>query len=72
MQDLKDFRDMLKAVRDRLTPLLDAGKTADDAVAARPTAQFDARWARGPVTAERFVRAAYAALAKERATAPRP
>jgi hypothetical protein len=65
IQDLRDFRDMLKAVRDRLTPLLDAGKTADDAVAARPTAQFDARWGRGPVTPERFVRAAFAALAKE-------
>ncbi|HEV7591286.1 MAG TPA: hypothetical protein VGO40_24450 [Longimicrobium sp.] len=67
LQDLRDFRDMLTAVRDRLAPLLDAGKTADDAVAARPTAQFDARWGRGPVTPERFVRAAYAALAKERA-----
>lgn len=66
LQDLRDFRDMLTAVRDRLTPLLDAGKTADDAVAARPTAQFDARWGRGPVTSERFVRAAFAALAKER------
>jgi cyclase len=71
MQDLRDFRDMLTAVRDRLTPMLDAGKTADDAVAARPTAQFDARWGRGPVTPERFVRAAWAALAKERA-APTP
>ena len=67
LQDLRDFRDLLKAVQDRLTPLLDAGKTADDAVAARPTAQFDARWGRGPVTPERFVRAAFAALAKERA-----
>jgi cyclase len=66
LQDLRDFRDMLTAVRDRLNPLLDAGKTADDAVAARPTAQFDARWGRGPVTPERFVRVAFAALAAER------
>lgn len=71
LQDLRDFRDMLTAVRDRLVPLLDAGKTVDDAVAARPTAQFDARWGRGPVTPERFVRAAWAALVKERA-APTP
>jgi hypothetical protein len=67
LRDLRDFRDMLTAVRDRLNPMLDAGKTADDAVAARPTAQFDARWGRGPVTPERFVRAAWAVLAKERA-----
>ena len=71
LQDLRDLRDMLTAVRDRLTPMLNAGKTADDAVAAHPTAQFDARWGHGPVTPERFVRAAYAALAKERA-APTP
>jgi hypothetical protein len=69
MQDLRDFRDMLTAVRDRLKPLLDAGKTADDAVAARPTAQFDARWGRGPVSPEQFVRAAFGALANERTDA---
>jgi cyclase len=72
LQDLRDFRDMLSAVRDRLNPLLDAGKSADDAVAAHPTAQFDARWGRGPVTPAQFVRAAFAALAKEREAPPTP
>lgn len=66
LQDLRDFRDMLTAVRDRLTPLLDAGKSAEDAVAAHPTAALDARWGHGPVTPEAFVRAAFAALARER------
>jgi hypothetical protein len=69
LQDLRDFRDMLTAVRDAVKPLLDAGESADEVVAARPTARFDARWGRGPVTPEAFVRAAYAALAKERADA---
>ena len=46
----------LTAVRDALNPLLDAGKTADDAVAAHPTARFDARWGHGPVSPEQFVR----------------
>lgn len=72
LQDLRDFRDMLTAVRDAINPLLAAGKTADEVVAARPTARFDARWGRGPVTPEAFVRAAYAALAKERAAAATP
>ncbi|MFL5383603.1 MAG: hypothetical protein ACJ8GN_13880 [Longimicrobiaceae bacterium] len=72
LAELRDFRDMLTAVRDAVKPLLDAGKTADEVVAARPTARFDARWGRGPVTPERFVRAAYAALAKERAAAAAP
>lgn len=71
LQELRDWRDMLTAVRDALNPLLDAGKTANDAVAARPTARFDARWGRGPVSSEQFVRAAFAALAKER-TAVQP
>jgi hypothetical protein len=72
LQDLRDFRDMLTVVRDRINPLLDAGKTADQVVAARPTAQLDARWGHGPVTPERFVRMAYAALAKERTATPSP
>jgi hypothetical protein len=70
LRDLGAFRDMLTAVRDRINPLLDAGKTADQVVAAHPTAQLDARWGHGPVTPERFVRMAYAALAKERAAPP--
>jgi cyclase len=76
IQDLRDFRDMLTTVRDRLVPLLDAGKSVDDAVAAHPTAQLDARWGRGQVAPERFVRAAWAALVRERAAgepvSPRP
>jgi hypothetical protein len=70
LADLRAFRDMLTAVRDAINPLLDAGKTADEVVAAHPTAQFDARWGHGPVSPEQFVRAAYAALAKERTAAP--
>ncbi|HEX8242147.1 MAG TPA: hypothetical protein VF541_01580, partial [Longimicrobium sp.] len=67
MQDLRDFRDMLVAVHGSITQLIEQGKTVEQAVAARPTAQFDARWGRGPVTPERFVRTAYAAIQKERA-----
>jgi len=67
--DLGAFRDMLIAVHDRLEKLIDEGKTVDQAVAAHPTADLDARWGRGPVTPERFVRAAYAAILAERAAA---
>lgn len=69
LQDVRDFRDMLTAVRDAIKPLLDAGKSADEVVAARPSARFDTRWGRGPVTPEAFVRSAYAALVKEREAA---
>jgi hypothetical protein len=66
MRDLAAFRDMLVAVHDRVEQMVQAGSTADQAVAAHPTAAFDARWGHGPVTPERFVRAAYASILKER------
>ena len=67
LNELREFRDMLIATRDAVNPMLQAGKTADEVVAAHPTATLDARWGHGPVSADQFVRAAYAALAKERA-----
>jgi glyoxylase-like metal-dependent hydrolase (beta-lactamase superfamily II) len=38
------YRDMLVAVRRKVAALKAEGKTADEAVAARPTAQWDAAW----------------------------
>jgi hypothetical protein len=67
IQDLRDYRDMLIAVHERISKMLDEGKTVDQAVAAHPTAEFDARWGHGSVTPERFVRAAYVAIQHERA-----
>jgi hypothetical protein len=63
---LREFRDMLVAVHDRVEALVNEGKTADQVVAAHPTARFDARWGRGRVTPEQFVRAAFASIGKER------
>jgi len=39
--------------------LLQQGKSADEAVAAKPTAQFDAKWATGFVTPDMFVKLVY-------------
>jgi hypothetical protein len=61
-EDLIAYRDMLIAVRDRVLALRDSGKTVDEVVAARPTAEFDARWGRGPVTPPAFVRMVYESL----------
>lgn len=72
LKDLRDFRDMLTTVRDRIKPLLDAGTSVDGVVDSRPTASLDARWGHGPVSPEQFVRAVYAALAKERTATPSP
>jgi hypothetical protein len=65
--DLRDYRDMLVAVRDRVEPMVRAGKSAAEVAAARPTAEFDARWGRGPVAPAAFVASVYESLKKEAA-----
>jgi len=42
--ELKEFRDMLVAIRDRVAALKKQGRTRDEAVAAKPTAPFDDKW----------------------------
>ncbi len=39
-----EFRDMLVDIRDRVRALIASGKTLDDVMAARLTANYDARW----------------------------
>jgi cyclase len=61
---LREYRDMLVAVRDRVARLVAGGATERDVIAARPTAAYDARWGRGLVSGERFTSAAYRSLAR--------
>jgi cyclase len=61
--NLKDYRDMLVQVRQRVKDLITAGKTMDEVVAAMPTKDFDARWASGYVTPEVFTRMVFSSLA---------
>jgi cyclase len=61
-EGLKKFADMLIAVRDRIKPMVAAGKTEDEVIAARPTADFDAQWGRGRVKPHDFVRDMYRSL----------
>lgn len=65
LKDLKDYHDMLAAVRDRVEPLVRAGRTVQEVVASRPTAEFDARWGHGPVAPDRFVSLVYGSVEKE-------
>jgi cyclase len=67
--DLAAFRKMLVTVHDRLAPMVDAHKTTQEAIAARPTADLDAVWAKGFFTGGMFTRVAYDGLAKHRAGA---
>jgi glyoxylase-like metal-dependent hydrolase (beta-lactamase superfamily II) len=45
--DLVHFRAMLAGVRDAVAPLVAAGKSRDEVVAAKPTAAFDETWGGG-------------------------
>ena len=60
--DLQDYRDMLVQVRERITALIAAGKTSDEAVAAALTKDFDARWGSGYVPPDVFTRMVFSSL----------
>jgi glyoxylase-like metal-dependent hydrolase (beta-lactamase superfamily II) len=64
--DYKAFRDMLAAVRDAVGPLVKAGKTQEQVVAAKPTAALDARWGGGFMKPDSFTGLVYADLARAR------
>jgi len=59
------FRNMVVTVRDRVQRLIDQGRTEDEVIGSRPTADFDTQWSHGRVQPEAFVREIYTAL-KER------
>lgn len=55
-------RDMLLAVRDRVAKLVSEGKTQDEVMAAKPTADYDAKVPNSAETTQRFVTQLYAEL----------
>jgi glyoxylase-like metal-dependent hydrolase (beta-lactamase superfamily II) len=63
---LQAFHDMLVGVRDQIRPLVKAGKSADEIVAAKPTAAFDATWAADTTSAARFVRVVVSDLSRKK------
>ena len=60
-------RDMILAVRDKVAALISQGKTLEEVVAAKPTAEFDAQIPQATQTSGRFIQWMYTEL-----TAPRP
>jgi cyclase len=59
-------RDLILAVRGKVQKLVEQGKSLDEIVATRPTAEFDARVPQGPQTADRFVKWVYAEVVANR------
>jgi cyclase len=55
-------RDVILAVRDKIAPMVSQGKSLQDVIAAKPTAEFDAKVANSNTTSERFVTQVYQEL----------
>jgi len=60
--DLVAYRDMLTTVRDRVAALIGDGKSLEEVIAAKPTAELDAQW--GSPDHMLFLPAIYAELAR--------
>jgi glyoxylase-like metal-dependent hydrolase (beta-lactamase superfamily II) len=60
--DLIAFRDMLVAVRNNVKALKQQGKSLDEIIAAKPAADFDAKWGGFVIDQDHFVKLVYAGL----------
>src|SRR5580698_8729824 len=61
---LMAHRDMIIAIRDKIAPMVSQGKTLAEVVAAKPTADYDAKVPGVGTTGERFIGQVYAELKK--------
>jgi glyoxylase-like metal-dependent hydrolase (beta-lactamase superfamily II) len=64
VRELRDYRGMLVKVRDRVRPKIAAGKSRDEVIAARPTADLDATWGGGFLKADVWVGIVYDSMTK--------
>ena len=61
--DLIEYRDMLAGITNRVAGQLAAGKSLPEVIASRPSADYDARWAKpGTMPADTFVALIYRSL----------
>jgi len=61
-KDLVEYREVMVKLRDRITNLIRDGKTLEEAVEAKPTADLDAAWGNGPIRPDQIVEEVYADL----------
>jgi len=60
--DLQSYRDMIKTLRDRIAKLAAEGRSRDEVIAAKPTADHDAKWGSGFMTGDAFTGFVYDSL----------
>jgi len=56
---LIEFRDMLVAIREKVAALKKEGKSRDEVIAAKPTANYDAKWGRFVINGDFFTKLVY-------------
>ena len=57
--ELRNYRDMLVDVRDKMAALKKQGRSLNDAIAAKPTAAYDAKWGQFAVNPTLFTKLVY-------------
>jgi glyoxylase-like metal-dependent hydrolase (beta-lactamase superfamily II) len=57
--EIAEYLEMLRVVHARLDKLIGEGKTLEQVLAAKPTAEFDAKWGQGFLPPDRWVRINY-------------
>ncbi|HEX4854147.1 MBL fold metallo-hydrolase [Arenimonas sp.] len=62
-RQLAEYLQMLRVVHARLETLIGEGKTLEEVLAAKPTAEFDAQWGQGFLPPDRWVRINYQGMA---------
>lgn len=62
-QELAEYLEMLRVVHARLEKLIGEGKTLEEVIAAKPTAEFDEKWGKGFLPPDRWVRINYQGMA---------
>ena len=65
-KDLEEYLNVMIALRDRIAKKIEAGMTVEQVVAAKPSAEFDARWGNGPIRPDQYVEEVYADLKSHR------
>ena len=65
--DLKAARDMYDFAWHAIAPMVEAGKTLDEVIAAKPLKDLDAKWGRGLLRGRHFAQLVYGGLAKRKA-----
>jgi cyclase len=66
VDDLRAYSAMLVAVYDKIAPMVDAGKSVEDVIRARPSADQDPVWGKGLFNGPQFTRLVYGGLIKHR------